>query len=136
MDERTIQLKQLKKEYKSLRRRAGLAWKILGYSFMTLFVICAAVTVFVCCNRLNWVQFIDKQIWQPVKSALALPLPYGEIWQLAARYGLCACLCTGVPGLFFLLMGSICKGRTKTSDAYRNYRTMRLTLETEKEENG
>ena len=135
MDERTMQLKQLKKAYKKERRRAGLLWRIPGHLFMALAAILAVITVYVCCHEAAWVQWFEMHCWLPVKSALALPLPYEKIWLLALDHGVIAVAAAAVLGLILLGLGGACKRRTKTSDAYRNYRTMKLTLETEKEEN-
>lgn len=134
MDERILQYKELKKDYKKLRLKAGIGWKIIGWIFFALFVIVGCMTLFVLGNSLSLIQTVDQLIWQPVKGALGESLPYAMLWNLAQSYGILATAATAAVSLLCLLLGGVCKARVKHTETYRNYRTIKLTLETEKEE--
>ena len=134
MDERILQLKQLKKEYKKQQRKLGRGWKILGSIVMHLCFLAGVITLFVLGNELSWIQYADNHWWEPAKAALALPIPYADIWLLAADYGILAYCVLGMLGILLLIVSHVKKSAIKRADAYLAYRTLKLTLDTKKEE--
>ncbi len=134
MDERVLQLQQMKKQYKKLRRRSARPWKIPGCILMHLCFIMGLITLFVLGNHLSWIQYADTHWWEPLKQAVGLPVPYAAIWLFAAEYGILICAVTGLLGVFCLGMSHVRKARVKTTETYLNYRTLKVTLDTEKEE--
>lgn len=134
MDERSLQLKALKKEYKQLKRKTALGWKLPGCVLMHLCFVMLCITVFVRGNALRWVQYVDTHWWEPLKAFLGWSIPYGEIWLFAAKFGILICVLTGVAGIACLALSRVKKSAVKKSEAYLTYRTLKLTLETEKEE--
>ena len=134
MDERILQYKELKKDYKKLRLKAGIGWKIAGWIFFALFLVAGCVTLFVMGSALSFVQTVDEVIWQPVKAALGAGLPYETVWNLAQSYGVLITAVTAAVCLICFVLGAVSKAKVKNTETYLNYRTMKLTLETEKEE--
>ena len=134
MDERILQLKQLKKEYKEIRAKAGWGWKTLAWIFGVVSLILAVVTVFVTFNNTAWVQVVDTGIWEPFKAAVKLNVDYAALWRLVEAYGLKALIVSVVITGTFDVLGGVASDNTKKSQAYLNYRTMKLTLEAEQEE--
>ena len=53
---------------------------------------------------------------------------------VAAKFGILICVLTGVAGIACLALSRVKKSAVKKSEAYLTYRTLKLTLETEKEE--
>ena len=134
MDERMLQLKQLKKEYKKAKAKAGWGWKMFAWIFGVLTVILAAITVFVFFNQSAPIAFVDNTVWEPLKAMIPLGVDYAAGWRLTEAYGLVALtvsLC--ITGLFDVL-GYAASEKVKKTELYLNYRTLKLTLDTEKEE--
>lgn len=134
MDERVLQLQQLKKQYKKMRRRAARSWKIPGCILMHLSFIMGLITLFVLGNQLPWIQYADSHWWEPLKQSVGLPIPYGDIWLFAADYGILLCAVTGALGIVCLVMSHVRKAKVKTTETYLTYRTLKVTLDAEKEE--
>lgn len=134
MDERVLQLKELKKQYKRMRIRAGWGWRIFAWLFFAVFAVLTVTTLFVLFNHVGFVRVIDTKIWEPAKTLLGQWINYVYCWQLLEAYGLYAC---GISGLVWLVFGYFSHrsaARVKQSDTYRAWHTLKLTLQTEKEE--
>lgn len=134
MDERILQLKDLKKCYKRMRARAGWGWKVFAWLFFAVFFVITAATLFVSYNHTGVVQAIDNGVWEPVKAALGLGINYGYFWQLLEKYGWMASVCSGVLWLIFAALAHRASASVKNTDTYRSWRTLKLTLDSEKEE--
>lgn len=134
MDERILQLKDLKKCYKRMRARAGWGWKVFAWLFFLVFFVVTAATLFVVYNHTAPVQFLDNSIWEPAKAALGLKIDYAWFWCLLKKYGLIASVCSGALWLLFWGLGHSASCAMKNTDTYRSWRTLKLTLDTEKEE--
>lgn len=134
MDERVLQLKELKKEYKKCRARAGRAYKCFAWIFGVLTAIMAVMTVFVLFNGTAWVQLVDAYVWEPLKAALNLGIDYAGGWRLTEQYGFVATLIGFVLTAVFDVLGYMASEKVKTTEVYLNYRTLKLTLDAEKEE--
>lgn len=134
MDERVLQLIELKKQYKHMRHRAGWGWKVFAWLFFAVFFVVAAATLFVAYNHTAPVQFLDNSIWEPIKTAVGLKIDYAWFWRLLEKYGPIASICSGALWLLFWGLGRRASGAVKNTDTYRSWRTLKLTLDTEKEE--
>lgn len=134
MDDRDLQLQELKKEYKKIRARAGWGWKLMAWIFGVLSVLLGICTVFVLFNGTAWVQAVDNGIWEPLKATLKLGIDYAAGWRLVESYGLIALMAALVLTATFDVLGAMASNRTKMTEEYLNYRTLKLTLEAEKEE--
>ena len=134
MDERVLQLKELKAEYKKCRAKAGWINKCFAWIFGVATAIVAVMTVFVLFNDAPWVQFVDTNLWEPFKAAVALGIDYAAGWRLTQQYGLYALIVGFVLTAIFDVLGYIASEKVKTTEIYLNYRALKLTLEAEKEE--
>lgn len=134
MDERQLQLKQMKKAYRQLRAKAGRSWRVLGWLFFVIWLPVTGITLFVLFNHVPFVQLIDSRIWEPVKAVLNLGIDYAYFWRLAERYGLMVSVFSGVLWLLSAVLAGWKRSAVRKSDEYLSYRTLKLTLETEKAE--
>lgn len=134
MDERLLQLKELKRQYKQMRRRAGWGWKIFAWLFFVIFAVLTVATLFVLFHHVGFVQLVDTKIWEPAKTVLGQGINYAACRQLLEGCGLCACGVSSVLWLLFWGLGHRASCAMKNTDTYRSWRTLKLTLETEKEE--
>ena len=134
LEERLMQYKELKKEYKRLKTRAGLGWKILAWLCWILTAVLGVMTVYVLMHHWPLVSLVETALWQPVKAAVNLPLDYAAGWRLTQQYGQWATLAAGLHGVLFSCFAASEVSKTKKSEQYLNYRTLKLTIEAEKEE--
>ena len=134
MDERLLQLKQMKMNCKKQMARAGRGWKVMAWIFFVLLMLALAMTLFVRLDHLNFVKMIDRSLWEPVKAAVGLNMDLGFVRQLTNRYGVIASSCLAVLWILFAILGLCAAGKVKKTEDYLDYRTLRLTLKTEKEE--
>ena len=134
MHDRELQLKELKKEYKKLRARAGWGWKLLAWVFGVVTFFLAVVTAFVLFNHTSLVQAVDNGIWEPFKSAVNLGIDYAAGWRWVESYGLILLVISVAFAVVFGVLGGMATERTKQTEEYLTYRTLKLTLEAEKEE--
>ena len=134
MDERVCQLKTLKKQYKRMRARAGWGWKVFAWLFFIAFIVILGATLFVKFNDIAWVQTLDTKVWEPFKSVLGQGINYVWFWLALDDFGYVISAALGLVWLIFLVCSKIASGRVKLTDTYRSWHTLKLTLETEKEE--
>ena len=134
MDERAFQLVEMKKEYKRARAKAGWGYKTFAWIFGVITVILGIMTVFVLLNTTAWVQVVDSMVWEPLKAAVPLGIDYAGGWRLMEQYGIYAVLMGLLVTVVFGVLGHIASQKVKTREVYLNYRTLKLTLEAEKEE--
>lgn len=134
MDERVLQLKELKKQYKRLRARAGWGWRVFAWLFFVIFAVLTLATLFVRFNQTGFVQVLDTKIWEPCKTILGQWINYAYCWQWLEAYGLYACIACGLVWLVFAVFSRRAALSAKLSDTYRSWHTLKLTLEAEKEE--
>ena len=134
MDERVLQLKELKKQYKRMRIRAGWGWRVFAWLFFAIFAVVTLATLFVRFNQTGFVQVLDTKIWEPFKTILGQWINYVYCWQWLEAYGLYACIASGLLWLVFAVFSRRAALSVKLSDTYRSWHTLKLTLETEKEE--
>lgn len=134
MDERALQLKELKKEYKKAKAKAGWGWKTFAWIFGVLTVILGVLTVFVTFNQSVPVAFIDHTVWEPLKAIVPLHIDYAAGWRLTEAYGFIAFIVSLCITALFDVLGYAASEKVKKSETYLNYRTLKLTLDTEKEE--
>ena len=135
MDERLLQLKQMKKNCRRLINRAGSGWKAMAWVCFIILLAVLAAALFVRFEQLPFVQMVDLKVWEPVKAALGLRMDFGFLRQLAGNYGMMAALGLGILWIVFAALGLGAAAKVKKSEAYLDYRTLRLTIKTEKEEN-
>ena len=136
MDERVLQLKQLKKEYKKAKAKAGWGWKTGAWIFGIVTVILGVMTVFVTFNQTPPVSFVDNVVWEPLKALIPWGMDYAAGWRLTEAYGLIALVVSLCMTALFDVLGYGASEKVKKSEVYLNYRTLKLTLDTEKEERG
>ena len=134
MDDRVLQLQELKKEYKRIRAKAGWGWKLLAWIFGVVTAVVAIITVFVLFNSTAWVQAVDNGVWEPLKAALKLGINYAAGWRMTEQYGLYALVAGFVLTAVSDVLGSMASEKVKATEVYLNYRTLKLTLDAEKEE--
>ena len=134
MDERILQLKQLKKEYKKARRKAGWGFKLLAWIFGVVTCILCIITVFVLFNHTAPIIFLDDTVWEPLKAMVPLTIDYAAGWKLTEQWGVIAASAGVCVTALFALLGFVRSESVKRSEVYLNYRTIKLTLDTEKEE--
>ena len=134
MDERVLQLKELKKQYKRMRARAGWGWRLFAWLFFVIFAVLTLATLFVRFHQTGFVQMLDTKIWEPIKTLFGQGINYAYCWQWLDAYGLYACIASGLVWLVFAVFSRRAAQRVKLSDTYRSWHTLKLTLETEKEE--
>lgn len=134
MDERLLQLKQMKKNCRRLMARAGRGWKVMAWVCFVFLLLTAGMTLFVRFGHLPFVQMIDLKMWEPVKAAIGLNMDFGFVRQLIGCYGMIAALGFAVLWLAFAALGLRAAAKVKKSEDYLDYRTLWLTLKTEKEE--
>lgn len=134
MDERQLQLKEMKKNYKQLRAKAGWGWRLPSWLLFVLWLPVTGITMFVLFNHVPFVQLIDSRLWESVKAVLNLRIDYAYFWRLAERYGLIVSVFSGVLWLLFAVLAGWKRSTVRKSDEYLTYRTLKLTLETEKAE--
>ena len=134
MDERLLQLKQLKLAYKKLRARTGRVWSVIGWICFALWLPAVVATVCVRGYHYPVAQQIDLKIWEPLKAAMGLKLEFSQIWLAIWQYGPAVCILLGVLCLLALWGRIWMQSGVRKSDEYLSYRTMKLALKTEKEE--
>ena len=134
MDERIMQLKQMKKTCRRLKAGAGRGWKAMAWVFFVLCLGLAGMTVFVRCYDHPLVQAVDLKLWEPLKAAVGLKINYSAVWCLVENWGMVAVVAGGVLWLLFAVLGLRAVSAVKKSEAFLNLRTLVLTLKAEKEE--
>lgn len=134
MDERVLQLKQLKKAYKKQRRRAVWYWDLL----LCLFLALLALAVFCLCYIIFYKSFviriIDLKLWTPVKYALGIRQSLLPVGLFVLKYGWLFAAGFGAVFVLVWVLRSRAVARSRKLDSYLDYKTMKTTLKTEKQE--
>lgn len=134
MDDRLIQLKRLKKAYKKERRRALWGFDVAWYLMLAL--LAAAV----CCLAYVWfyyhpvMRWFDSNIWTPFKNLVGIKVSLMWLGMIVRYYGFY--LAGGFLTVFVLvwILRSAALSKIRCRDSYLDYKTVKNTLKTEKQE--
>lgn len=134
MDERTVQMKRLKKEYMKQRRKSVWVWNALLILMLVLLAVAAACCAYMVFYRAPLVRRLDDLIWTPLKNLVGLTMNLRAVGAFVIHYGLY--FVTGFSILFVavLILRACAVAKTKKWDSYLDYKTMKTTLKTEKQE--
>lgn len=134
MDERVQQLKQLKKAYKKQRRQAVWFWDLLWYLLLALLALAAFCLCYIIFYKTFVIRLIDLMIWTPVKYALGIRQSLLPVGLFVLKYGRLFVAGFGVLFVLVWILRSRAVARTRKFDSFLDYKTMKNTLKTEKQE--
>lgn len=134
MDERLIQLKARKKQYKKERWRKAWFWQTLFIFLTVLAALAVGVLLFVLLYKTPAVRFIDLCLWENVKAALGLKWNFPLIGRAVAVFGPPAVLLLAALWALSWLLWRKKVARTRKLDSYLDWQTLKTTLKAEKEE--
>lgn len=134
MDERGQQLKILKKTYLQYRRQAIRVWNVLLVLMLVLLVVAAVCCAYMVFYRAPIVRQLDALIWTPLKNLVGLTMNLRPVGLFVIHYGLYFVTGFGVLLVLVLILRACAIARTRKHDSYLDYRTMKITLKTEKQE--
>ncbi len=138
MDNRKEVLKSLKKERKMARREHYTRWKALAILVLVISLVCAlTVAVGELQDAEPFSLGIEKalELLRQAETELGLDLSGARLWWQDGRIGIIcsvAALVCFVLFVVFAVLWSRGKRKWKRSDAYLDYRTMKVTLKAEK----
>lgn len=124
MESRLYELKALKKQWKKLRGKKTLLWRILSIIVLILLILVSAVYA---------LERLPQNPVTPYWEQLLGLLPF-DLTGLVSSYALPAMLTLGGLTLCFITAWISTGAKTKKSREYLCYRTLKNTLKAEKEE--
>lgn len=134
MDERVLQLKRLKKAYKKQRRRAVWFWDLLWFMLLALLALAVFCLCYVIFYKTFVIRVIDVMLWTPVKYALGIRQSLLPVGLFVLKYGRLFVAGFGVLFVLIWILRSRAVSRTRKLDSYLDYKTVKNTLKTEKQE--
>ena len=134
MDERILQLKQLKKAYKKQRRQTVWFLDLLWFLMLALLAFSAFCLVYILFYRSFVIRVLDIFVWTPIKHALGIHHDLLAVGLFVLKYGWLFVIGFGVLFVTVWILRSRAIAQTRKSDSYLDYMTMKNTLKTEKQE--
>ena len=134
MDERVQQLKQLKKAYKKQRRQAVWHWDLMWYMLLAVLALAVFCLCYVIFYKTFVIRIIDLMLWTPVKYALGIRQNLLPVGLFVLKYGRLFVAGFGVLFVLVWILRSRAVARTRKLDSFLDYKTMKNTLKTEKQE--
>ncbi len=134
MDERVQQLKQLKKAYKKQRRQAVWFWDLLWVLLLALLALAVFCLCYILFYKSFVMRFIDVMLWTPVKQLLGITQSLLPVGIFVLRYSHLFIAGFGVLFVLVWILRSRAVARTRKFDSFLDYKTMKTTLKTEKQE--
>lgn len=138
MDDRKEVLKSLKKERKLAKREHYTRWKALAVLVLVIALLCALTVAVEKLQDEESIAGVTEQLRDLVRQAetdLGLDLSGIELWWQDGRIGI-ICSVAALTCLLLFVVFAVLWGRGKRkwkrSDAYLDYRTMKVTLKAEK----
>ncbi len=138
MDDRKEVLKSLKKERIIAKREHYTRWKVLAILVLVIALVCALTVAVGELQDTGPFSLGIEQVRELVREAethLGLDLSGARLWWQEGRIGIIcsvAALVCFVLFVVFAVLWSRGKRKWKRSDAYLDYRTMKVTLKAEK----
>lgn len=124
MESRLYELKALKKQWKKLRGKKTLLWRILSIIALVLLLLVGAVYA---------LERLPQNPVTPYWEKLLGLVPF-ELTGIVNAYAMPAMLSLGGLAVWFVIAWITTGARTKRSREYLCYRTLKNTLKAEKEE--
>ncbi len=124
VESRLYELKALKKQWKKLRSKKTLLWRILSIILLVLLILAGAVYA---------LERLPQTPVTPYWDRIVGLLPF-DLAGLANAYALPAMLALGALTLCCIIPWCCAGAKTKRSREYLSYRTLKNTLKAEKEE--
>ena len=134
MDDRKIQLKNLKKAYLKERRRATWGWNVLCWWFFALLFIAVALLAYMVFYKTSPVRILDLYIWTPIKKLVGIHYNLRFLGTFVLKYAKWFILGFGVAFLLVWLLRNRAVSKTHRFDSYLDYMTLKNTLKTERDE--
>ena len=134
MDDRQIQLKNLKKAYLKERRRAMWGWDVLWYLCLGLLLLAVAMLLYMVFYKTTPVRILDLYIWTPIKHLIGIRQNLLFVGVFVLRYAKWFILGFGVLFLITWLMRNRALSKARRFDSYLDYMTLKNTLKTERDE--
>ncbi len=134
MDDRLMQLKNLKKAYKKQRRKAMWAWDILWYLLLVLLMVAVGMLLYMVFYKSLVVRILDIYIWTPIKYFIGIRKNLLFLGTFVLRYAKWFILGFGVLFLLTWFFRSRALKKTRRFDSYLDYMTLKNTLKTERDE--
>lgn len=134
MDERCIQLKNLKKTYKKERRRAMWAIDFLWWLLLGLLMLAVGVLAYMVFYKTLPVRILDVYIWTPIKHLIGIRKNLLFVGVFVIRYAKWFILGFGVLFLLVWIMRNRALAKTRRFDSYLDYMTLKNTLKMEQKE--
>lgn len=134
MDDRRIQLKNLKKAYLKERRRAMWGWDVLWYLLLVLLLLAVGMLAYMVFYKTLVVRVLDLYIWTPIKRLIGIRQNLLFLGVFVLKYAKWFILGFGVLFLLTWLLRNRALSKTHRLDTYLDYMTLKNTLKTEQDE--
>ena len=134
MDDRQIQLKNLKKAYLKERRRAMWGWDLLWFLLLALLLVAVATLAYMVFYKTAPVRILDIYVWTPIKQLVGIRQNLLFVGTFVLKYAKWFILGFGVLFLLVWLLRNRALAKTHRLDSYLDYMTLKNTLKTEKDE--
>ena len=134
MDDRQIQLKNLKKAYLKERRRAMWGWDLLWFLLLALLLVAVATLAYMVFYKTAPVRILDIYVWTPIKQLVGIRQNLLFVGTFVLKYAKWFILGFGVLFLLVWLLRSRALAKAHRLDSYLDYMTLKNTLKTEKDE--
>jgi len=131
MDERCIQLKNLKKTYKKERRRAMWGWDLLWWLLFLLLAIAVGMLAYMIFYKTFPMRILDVFVWTPIKRLIGIKQDLLFVGVFVLKYAKWFVLGFGVLFLLVWLLRNRALAKTRRFDSYLDYMTLKNTLKTE-----
>ena len=107
MDDRQIQLKNLKKAYLKERRRAMWGWDLLWFLLLALLLVAVATLAYMVFYKTAPVRILDIYVWTPIKQLVGIRQNLLFVGTFVLKYAKWFILGFGVLFLLVWLVGSL-----------------------------
>ena len=134
MDDRQIQLKNLKKAYLKERRRAMWGWNLLWFLLLALLMIAVGLLAYMVFYKTTPVRILDIYIWTPIKRLIGIRQNLLFVGKFVLKYAKWFILGFGVLFLLVWLLRNRALAKAHRLDSYLDYMTLKNTLKAEKDE--
>ncbi len=134
MDDRQLQLKNLKKAYLKQRHRAMWGWDLLWYLFLAMLLLAVGMLAYMVFYKSAPVRLLDIYIWTPIKRLIGIRQNLLFLGVFVLKYAKWFILGFGVLFLLIWLLRNRTLAKTRRFDSYLDYMTLKNTLKTEQDE--
>lgn len=134
MDERCIQLKNLKKIYKKERRRAMWGIDLMWWLLLGLLMLAVGLLAYMVFYKTLPVRILDVYVWTPIKHLIGIRKNLLFVGVFVLRYAKWFILGFGVLFLLVWLLRNRALAKTRRFDSYLDYMTLKNTLKMEQKE--